>query len=79
MARGGCGDCPEESPLQVARRLYDEAMSTWSAAQAEVLAEAARSEGLPPQRARRVASEREARAAVLERQEALNRILVGRR
>lgn len=79
MARGGCGDCPEDSPLVVARRRYDEAMSIWSAAQAELLAEVARSGELPAEVARRLSLERQARADVLEAQEALNRILVGRR
>lgn len=79
MARGGCGDCPEESPILQARRHYDALIQRWTAAQAEVIAEAGRSASLPVELARRVAAEREIRGEVLEAQEALQRLLFGRR
>ena len=79
MARGGCGGCDDEHPLRVARRLYDERMARWTAAQAALLGEVATTAGLPPPLAKRLAEEREARSAVLEAQEALQLLLIGRR
>ena len=76
--RGGCGGCDDDSPLRLARRRYDELMARWSAAQAELLAEVARSASLPAGVAKRLAEEREARADLLEAQEALQRLLFRR-